>query len=320
MPTLLLTRKDVNTLISMKDVIRIVEQAFRDWAEGKGSMPPKAYLQVKDGDFRAMPAALPGAAGMKWVNVHTGNPAQGLPTVMALLIYNDPATGYPLAVMDATEITGYRTGATAAIASRYLARKNASTLGVVGAGRQAYMQILSHLELFTFTEIKVYDLFPKAAERLVSLLPQYPLKAVSLQEAVRSDIVCTVTPARQPVVIKEYIVPGTHINAIGADAEGKEELEPAVLKMATVVVDDLRQASKAGEINVPISKGLYTPEEVQANLGEIITGRKIGRTSDTQVTIFDSTGVAIEDIAVASMLYSRAKDKGMGLALNLVEL
>ena len=319
MSTLLLTRKDVSGLLSMKDAIRVVEQAFRDWTEGKGAMPPKAYLQVKDGDFRAMPAALPGAAGMKWVNVHTGNPAQSLPTVMAVLIYNDPATGYPLAVMDATEITGYRTGATAALASKYLARKNVRTLGVVGAGRQAYMQILGHLQLFTFSEIRVYDLFPKAAERLVAMLPQYPLKAVSLEEAVASDIVCTVTPARQPIVKKEYVLPGTHINAIGADAEGKEELEPDVLKMATVVVDDLRQASKAGEINVPISKGLYTAEEVQANLGEVMTGRKQGRTDDRQVTIFDSTGVAIEDIAVANLLYGLAKQKGIGTLLNIVE-
>jgi alanine dehydrogenase len=319
MPTLLLTRKDVNNLISMKDIIRVVEQAFRDWTEGRGAMPPKAYLQVKDGDFRAMPAALPGAAGMKWVNVHTGNPAQGLPTVMGVLIYNDPATGYPLAIMDATDITGYRTGATAAIASKYLARRNISTLGVVGAGRQAYTQIIAHLEFFTFKEIRAYDIFPKAAERLVSSLPQYPVKAVSLQEAIQSDIVCTVTPARQPVVKKEWVLPGTHINAIGADAEGKEELEPAVLKMATVVVDDLRQASKAGEINVPISKGLYLPEEVYANLGEVITGRKKGRTGDKQITIFDSTGVAIEDIAVASLMYGRAREKGVGLPVNLVE-
>jgi len=319
MPTLLLTRKEIDGLLSMKDTIAAVEQAFIDWADGKGSMPPKAYLQVKDGDFRAMPAALPGAAGMKWVNVHTGNPAQALPTVMAVLIYSDPATGYPLAIMDATEITGYRTGATAALASRYLARKNVQTLGLVGAGRQAYTQILAHLELLQFREIRVYDLYPKSAERLVSMLPQYPLKAVTLREAVASDIVCTVTPARAPVVKKEFVKPGTHINAIGADAEGKEELEPDVLKMATVVVDDIRQASKAGEINVPVSKGIYGVDEVAGNLGEIITGRKKGRANDHQVTIFDSTGVAIEDIAVASVLYRRAREKGVGLAVNMVE-
>jgi alanine dehydrogenase len=319
MPTLLLTKKDVSGLLVMKDIIRVVEQGFRDWTEGRGAMPPKAYLQVKDGDFRAMPAALPGAAGVKWVNVHTGNPAKSLPTVMALLIYSDPATGYPLSVMDATDLTAYRTGATAAIAARYLARKNARTLGLVGAGRQAYTQILAHVELFKFDEIRVYDVFPKAVERLIQLLPQYPLKPVSLVEAIQADIVCTVTPAREPVVKKDWVMPGTHINAVGADAEGKEELEPEVLKMATVIVDDLRQASKAGEINVPVAKGLYKPDEVYANLGEVITGRKKGRTGDTQVTVFDSTGVAIEDIAVARLVYERAREKDTGFNVNFVE-
>lgn len=319
MPTLLLTKKDVTGLLVMKDIIRVVEQGFRDWAEGKGEMPPKCYLQVKDGDFRAMPAALPEAAGMKWVNVHPGNPAKGLPTVMALLVYNDPTTGYPLAVMDATDLTAYRTGATAAIASKYLARKNTRTLGLVGAGRQAYTQILAHVELFSFKEIWVYDIFPEAIERLARSLPQYPLKSATLQEAIQADIVCTVTPARAPVVKKEWLLPGTHINAIGADAEGKEELEPDVLKISTVFVDDLRQAVKAGEINVPIARGLYTPKEVHANLGEVITGNKRGRTSDSQITVFDSTGVAIEDIAVAKLLYERAHETGVGLKLDFVD-
>jgi len=319
MPTLLLSKKEVLSLLNMKDTIMVVEQGFRDWANAKGNMPPKAYLQGVDGDFRAMPAALPEAAGMKWVSVHTGNPAKGLPTVMGILIYNDHTTGYPLSIMDATDITGYRTGATAAIASKYLARQDSRTLGIVGAGRQAYAQILAHKELLNFTEIRVYDIFPAAVEKLAKSLADYPIKVSSLEQAVRSDVVCTVTPARGPVVKKEMVFPGTHINAIGADAEGKEELEPAVLKMATVVVDDLRQASKAGEINVPISKGLYAPEEVYASLGDIITGKKKGRKDNQQITIFDSTGVAIEDIAVAKLLYEKARQAGIGLSVNLLE-
>lgn len=319
MATLVLSKKEVVSLLTMKDVIRVVEEAFRDWANGQGSMPPKAYLQVKDGDFRAMPAALPGAAGMKWVNVHTGNPAKGLPTVMAVLIYNDPVTGYPLSVMDATDITGFRTGATAAVASSYLAKKDAKILGVIGAGRQAYTQIIAHREIFNLREIRVYDIFPKAVEKLGQSLPGYPVKASTPEQVMQADIISTVTPARAPVVKREWVRLGTHINAIGADAEGKEELEPAILRMATVVVDDLRQASKAGEINVPISRGLYRADEVYAALGDIINGKMKGRTSDRQITIFDSTGVAIEDVAVAKFLYENARQKGIGLTLNLVE-
>src|SRR4030042_5435075 len=125
----------------MADVINVVEEAFRMCGEGKGKMPAKVYLSLEHGDFRAMPGALPGCAGMKWVNVHAGNPSLGLPSVMAVLIYSDPETGYPLAIMDATEITAYRTGAAAAIASKYLARRSPHKMGVIGAGNPAHTQI-----------------------------------------------------------------------------------------------------------------------------------------------------------------------------------
>jgi alanine dehydrogenase len=319
MPTLLLNKKDVQNLIAMEEVIPVVEKAFKELTEGKGTMPSKVYLTLKDGDFRAMPAALPGAAGMKWVNVHTGNPSKGLPTVMAVLIYNDPTTGYPLAIMDATESTAFRTAATSAIASKYLARKNSKTLGIVGAGRQASTHIMAHELIFNFKEIRVFDISSEAVSRLIKGLPESPIKECSLEETVKSDIVCTLTPAHQPVVKSKWIMPGTHINAVGADAQGKEELEPSILNDALVVVDDLRQASHGGEINVPISKGLFKKQQIYATLGEIITGIKSGRTDNKIITVFDSTGLAIEDIAVARLLYEKARHKGTGLAVNLVD-
>lgn len=319
MTTLILTKKDVLRLMVMKDVISVVEQGFRDWITGGGVMPPKAYLQVEKGDFRAMPASLPAAAGMKWVNVHKENPQKGLPTVMAVLVYNDPLTGYPLAVMDATDITAYRTGATAALASKYLARKNSSILGIVGAGRQAYTQILAHMEIFKFSKIKIYDVATQVTDKLIQSLSNYPLEASSLIETVQSDIVCTVTTARQPIIEQKWVLPGTHINAVGADAEGKQELEPQILKSACVVVDDIRQAVKAGEINVPITQGYYSQHEVYGTLGELVTNQKRGRTDDSQITIFDSTGVAIEDIAVAHLLFDCARKKKVGINLNLVD-
>ena len=266
-----------------------------------------------------MPAALPGAVGMKWVNVHPQNPSLGLPTVMGILIYNDPATGYPLAVMDATEITAYRTGAAAAIASKYLAREDSQTLGLVGAGRQAYTQLLAHTEVFTLKRISVFDYSSTAVEKFIGSFPEYPLQGCSLEETAASDIVCTQTTAREPLLKREWIVPGTHINAIGADAEGKEELEPAILKEALVVVDDLGQASAAGEINVPLKKGLFGIDDVYATLGEIITGKKPGRRDKKAVTVFDSTGVAVTDIAVAKLVYEKAKQVGGYPSVNLVE-
>lgn len=319
MSTLLLNKDAVKDLLRMPDVIKVVEDAFIALGQDKATMPPKAYLVVEHGDFRAMPAAIPGAVGMKWVSVHPRNASRGLPTIMAVLIYNDPETGYPLAVMDATEITAYRTAATSAIASKYLARKDSHILGIIGAGRQAYTQIMAHVEVFDLELIKVFDRSRAASEKLTSSFPDYPLRECSLQEAAAADILCTLTPSRVPILKKEWIIPGTHINAVGADAEGKEELEPSILKEAIVVVDDLRQAAAAGEINVPISKGLFRVEEVYATLGEIIAGKKPGRENEKALTIFDSTGIAVEDIAVAKLIYEKAKREGGYPSVKLVE-
>jgi len=317
MGTIVLCRRDVAHLLNMKDTLRVVEEAFEEAARGSARMPPKAYLDVEKGDFRAMPVALLGAAVLKWVNVHPGNASVGLPTVMATLIYNDTETGYPLAVMDATDITAYRTGAAAALASKYLARRNSRTLGIIGAGRQAYTQLLAHAEIFDLRLVKLYDLSPVAAENMVRALPDYPLEVCSLKEAADSDIVCTVTPARTPFLKREWLKPGTHINAVGADAAGKQELEPSILKAAMVVVDNLEQASAAGEINVPVRTGLFRIEEVYAALGDIIAGRRPGRTDDRSITVFDSTGVAIEDVAVARLVYQKARKAGDYLCIDL---
>lgn len=318
MPTLLLDKNAVNHLISMPDTLSVVEDAFRLWADGKAAMPPKAYLPVEHGDFRAMPAALPGCAGIKWVNVHPGNPSRRLPSVMAVIIYNDPETGYPLSVMEATIITAYRTGAASAIAAKYLARTDSHTLGIIGAGSQAFTQILAHAELFDLRAVRVFDISKSATDKLIRAFPKLSLRHCSIREAAASDIVCTLTPSRSPIVKREWIAPGTHINAVGADAAGKEELEPSILKAAAVVVDDLRQASTGGEINVPVKQGVYSLDEVYGTLPEIIAGRKKGRVDDKQITVFDSTGVAIEDIAVARFIFDRARQKGGYPSIEMV--
>jgi len=318
MPTLLLDRNTVRTLMRMADVINVVEEAFKMCGEGKGKMPAKVYLSLEQGDFRAMPAALPGCAGLKWVNVHPRNPSRGLPSVMAVLIYSDPETGYPLAIMDATEITAYRTGAAAAIASKYLARRSPHTMGVIGAGYQAYTQILAHAELFEPISVSASDISKAAVDRLAQSLPHFSIKNCSIQEAVASDVVCTLTPSRSPVVKREWIRPGTHINAVGADAPGKQELDPSILKEAIVVVDDLTQASHSGEINVPIQKGLYSANEVYGTLAEVIVGRKKGRIDSKAITVFDSTGIAVEDIAVAKLLFEKAQQAGGYPSIDLV--
>jgi alanine dehydrogenase len=318
MPTFILDHNTVSTLIKMPDIIGVVEEAFKMLSAGKANMPPKAYLLVDHGDFRAMPAALPGCAGVKWVNSHPGNPQRGLPSVMAVMVYNDPETGYPLAIMDATDITAYRTGAASAIASKYLARKGSHTLGIIGAGYQAHTQIMAHAELFEFDSINVFDISGDAVNKLVDGLPGYPVKSCSIEEAAASNIVCTLTPSRAPVVKREWIVPGTHINAIGADGGGKQELEPSILSDALVVVDDMRQAVAGGEINVPIKRGLFSQEQIYCTLAELVAGAKPGRTDDRTVTIFDSTGIAIEDIAVARLIFEKAVQSGDSPSIDLI--
>jgi alanine dehydrogenase len=318
MPTLLLDRNSIKNLIRISDVINVVEEAFRMCGEGRGKMPAKTYLSLEHGDFRAMPAALPGSAGVKWVNVHPKNPSRGLPSIMAILVYNDPETGYPLAVMDATEITAYRTGAAAAIASKYLARHDSHTIGIIGAGFQAHTQILAHAELFNPITINVFDVSKAAVDRLTQSLSQFPIRNCSIQETVASDIVCTLTPSQSPIIRKEWIKPGTHINAVGADAPGKQELDPSIIKESIVVVDDIKQASGSGEINVPIQKGTYSVSEVYGTLAEVVAGKKRGRAHNNDVTVFDSTGIAVEDIAVAKLLFEKAQQRGGYPSIDLV--
>ena len=318
MSTLLINHDAVKALMNMPDVISVVEDAFRMLGEGKANMPAKAYLLVEQGDFRAMPAALPGCAGMKWVNAHPNNPGRDLPSVMAILVYNDPDTGYPLAIMDATDITAYRTGAASALATKYMARRNSRTLGIIGAGYQAHTQIAAHAELFDFAAINVFDISEDAVRKLIDALPGYPVKSCSIEGAVASDIVCTLTPSRSPVVWQEWVLVGTHINAIGADGAGKQELDPDILSNATVVVDDMRQAVAGGEINVPIKNGLFKSEQIYGTLAELVTGAKPGRTDDQAVTVFDSTGIAIEDIAVARLIYEKALQEGGCPSIDLI--
>ncbi len=320
MSTLILNNRDVKNLLRMPDVIEAVENAFIELGENKVSMPPKSYLVVEDGDFRAMPAAIRGAAGMKWVNVHLKNKNRNLPSIMAILVLNDPATGYPLAIMDATEITAYRTAAASAIASKYLARKDSKSLGIIGAGHQADTHIMAHLALFDLTLIKVYDRSQTAVNRLIDSFSDYALIECSIEEAAASDIICTLTPSRSPVLKHPWINTGTHINAVGADAKGKQELEAAILNKAMVIVDSFEQASAAGEINVPTSNGTFKPSQIFATLSEIIIGNKKGRIDDTTITIFDSTGIAIEDIATAKLLYDKAvkRPKDTYTSLELV--
>ncbi|MGB8308292.1 MAG: NAD(P)-binding domain-containing protein [Methanoregula sp.] len=293
--------------LNLGDVNRVVEAAFADHGKGLVQMPPKVYITLPAGDFRTMPAYLPslGIAGVKIVNVHPDNPKVGLPTVMALTIILDLATGRPIAILNATRLTDMRTGASGAIAAKYLAPKKECVLGIIGTGRQAEAQVRATAQELPLEQVKVWSRNPAHAEAFAARLS--PLSAISqsIEKVCDCDILVTTTPSRVPIVKSEWIHAGTHINAIGADAPGKEELDPEILHLARVFVDDPAQAFHSGEINVPISRGLYQPWMIAGTLGEIVIGKR-KRESKDEITIFDSTGLAIQDLAIASIAMRQA--------------
>lgn len=319
-----LTQTEVKSLLDMAETLKVVEKAYEQHGLGKVQMPPKLYLTFEkhNGDLRTMPAYLKeqDIAGVKIVNVHPNNRAKGLPTVMALIVLNDTETGAPIAIMDGGCITDMRTGAGGGVAAKYLSRKNSKIAGFVGAGNQARTQLKALMLVRNIETVKVYDLYKESAvEFKAEMEKETSLKILvvpTIKDACDCDILVTITPSREPIVMNEWIKPGTHINAIGADAAGKEELDPEILKRAKVVVDDIPQASHSGEVNVPLSKKFIELSDICCELGEVIVGKKKARTSDSDITVYDSTGLGILDVATADLVFKKARKRGIGIELE----
>jgi alanine dehydrogenase len=293
---------DTEKSIDLKEVNQAIETAFADHGRGLDQMPPKMYVTLPEGDFRTMPAYLPSLslAGVKIVNVHPGNPARGLLTVMALTVILDISTGTPVALLNATKLTDMRTGAAGAVAAKYLCPKKEIVLGLIGTGRQAEAQYQAISQEFHIREVKCWSRNSLHAEKFARSITGHDTRSVPVEKACDCDVLVTTTPSRSPVVRNEWVQEGTHINAIGADAPGKQELDPRLLKRGLVFVDDMSQAVHSGEVNVPISRGMFTPEEITGTIGEVVIGMKHRERPD-QITIFDSTGLAIQDLAIAAI-------------------
>lgn len=327
--TILLNQSQVKELTTMKEIIENVETAYEFDAERKVQMPPKEYIFYKKfrGDLRIMPCFVRGLneSGVKNVNVHPDNPRKhNLPTVMAMIELVDPKTGFPVSVMDGTWITDMRTGAAAGVATKYLARDNSEVLGLVGAGVQAATGLEAIMEVMDIKEVKVScrtcetrDLFAQKASEKYGI----PVKAVdTIKEAVQgADVLLTTTPAREPVVKSKWVGPGTHINAMGADAPGKQELDSHILQKSKIIIDCWDQASHSGEINIPVQEGIVRQKDIHGKIGDVIIGSIPGRTSDEEITVFDSTGLAVQDIVTAWNVYEKALQKGIGQKMNFLE-
>jgi len=323
--TRVLTQRDLARLVDVRLAIRVVRGAFQAMARGEAVMPPKVYLPLAPyGDFRAMPAWIkrPAAAGLKWVNVHPGNPRRGLPTVMGLIIINDPATGIPWAILDGVLITQLRTAAAGAVAAQALARPDSRVMGLLGCGAQAPAQLLALNEVFQLRRIKVWGYHPGEAQRFCRQmrrrLPRVRFEAcATVESCVRdTEVLVTLTPSRHPLVKREWLREGVHINAMGADAPGKQELDPKILRAATVVVDEREQAVHGGELNVPVRKGQFHPRQIYASLGDMLIGRRRWRRARQEITVFDSTGLAIHDVALGAAAFHRARRRGIGHAFR----
>jgi len=331
MKVLLLTEKDVEQLLSIDEVMEAVESAFREKGLGRVQMPAKLFLSYAKygGDLRTMPSYLEklDVSAVKVVNVHPENPKKyGLPTVMATIILVNPKNGAPLAIMGGARVTSMRTGAAGGVAAKYLARKDSKVVGLVGAGTQARTQLTALLSLYgKLEEVRVWSRTEETRDEYVTEMEATcgklarMISVKSVKETVEgADIVVTTTPSREPLVSDEWVAPGMHFNCIGADALGKEELDPTILKRAKIVVDDWEQAFHSGEINVPLAKGIITKRNVWGEIGEVVAGLKPGRTSSDEITVFTSTGLAIQDAVTAELAYKKALAKKIGRFIEIM--
>jgi alanine dehydrogenase len=280
--------------VSPLEAIERVRDGFVAYAAGEWAMPPKIYLDASpNGDFRAMPARGAGLAILKWVTSFPGNPSAGLPVVMGVICVSSLADGEPLALVDVRAVTALRTGAVAAVAAQELAREDAATVGIVGCGLHGGWAARC-LAAAEYGPGVCFDPDPDAAGQLAGELGW---EAGSLEDALACDVVTCVTPGAQPVVRAGDLRPGMHLNMLGADGPGKAEAEPEAVSACRLFCDEWEQASHGGELTPAIEAGLVTRDRV-TELGAVLTGLAAARESAEETTLFDSTGLAIQDLAL----------------------
>jgi alanine dehydrogenase len=326
MTTLVLSRSDVMGLLSLPDCIEAVENAFRLHADGRTLGPGVLGVPAEGGGFHIKAAGLMGERSYFAAKTNANfpdNPRRaGLPTIQGTLVLADARDGRPLALMDSGSVTALRTGAATAVAGRYLARPDSRAATIVGCGVQGEMQLAALAAVVPLERAWVFDLdvdravaFAARAERTLELR----VEATSdLREALRrSDLCVTCTPARRAFLAKADVPAGMFVAAVGADSQGKQELEPALLASATLVVDVLEQCAEIGELQHALAAGLMTRAQVHAELADVVTGRRAGRTRADEVTVFDSSGTALEDVAAAAAAYERARTTGAGTEVTL---
>lgn len=322
---LLLTRADVEKVLTMKEAITAVEEGLRQLALGKVTMPQRTAIRIPDehGLHLAMPAHIGGggeggALATKIVTVYPDNPSRfGLPTTIGTLLLNDARSGALLAIMDAGYLTAMRTGAVSGVATKHLARAEASTVGIFGGGVMARTQLRAVKEVRGIERAVVFDTNGEAGRKFASEMSSslgLPVQAVEDPRAcVQADIICTASSSRSPIFEGGWLQPGTHINGIGSHSPDARELDAETIRRSKIVTDYLPACmAEAGDLILPIKEGIFRQEKVHADLGEIIAGHKPGRQSPEEITLFKSVGLAVQDAATAARVLSLAKAAGVG--------
>jgi alanine dehydrogenase len=291
-------------------------------------MEPKGHIVLDryKGEWEVMPSYIeePEAAACKWVSIREDNTKYELPAVFSILVYTHPETGFPLAICDGSYHTLMRTGASAAVSAKWLARADSSVLAIIGTGSVAQGTLATCDAVFEWREVRVWSRTQASLDRfLQSERPKFPHLTIEgsldLERTVRgADVVVTGTHARGWIVDDAWIEPGTHIAALGADLKGEQELHPAILQRARIFVDDIRQCVPDGEINVALREGLIAEGDVAGEIGKVICGELEGRQSAEQITVFDSTGIALQDSATVPLEYERAVTAGVGIEKKMI--
>ena len=319
-----LSANDVVRLLPMRDCIEVMERALAQFARGEAVQPVRLSLPAADdkGILALMPAQLDGIGlGYKAVSVFHGNAALGLPTHMATIALHDPQTGAPIALMDGTRITEIRTAAVSAVATRHLSRTDASVLAIIGTGVQARAHARAIACFRQLSEVRIAGRRMEAAQALADeLSSELPTRASrDVREALDgADIVVTVTASPAPVFDAAHLPAGTHINAVGSSTPNARELPTATVAAARLFVDDTRAAlAEAGDILLAIGEGAIDASHIAGTLGEVVIGQVAGRTDAAQITIFESLGLGLEDVAAASHVYAAALADGSGTEIEL---
>ncbi len=328
-PTLLLSDRDVARFLPMGDCVDAMREALRGVAEGTSVLPLRTALAVPGSPnlFLTMPAITGGATpslGAKVISVFPGNDATPYDAHIGVVLLFDAEHGALLAIADASSITATRTAAVSGVATDHLARADARTLALLGAGVLALPHVDAVRTVREIARVQVWSRSPErvqaACARIAAAHPDLEVTAApSARDAVTgADIVCTITASHTPVLEGAWLAPGTHVNAVGASVKTARELDSTAIAQATLVVDRRESAmAEAGDVLIPLEEGRIGPNHLHAELGEIVTGRKAGRTSRDERTVFKSLGLAVEDVVAVRRLYERAREAGAGVEVRL---